>query len=390
MPDAFIDPNPILFTLFIIFGFCFLVQMLFYWAIFFRLSLREKRYEIHDMRYPDPGSRIPDRPPGVSVVICAHNEVHNLQHTLPKILNQDYPNFEVLVVNHASDDDTSSLLTDLADHHPHLKVVDIKRDLNFFTGKKFPLSIGIRSAKHDVILLTDADCKPAGKHWIRQMCDAFTDQKEIILGYGSYEKRSSILNKLIRYDTISIAIQYLSFALAGFPYMGVGRNLAYKKSIFFQERGFIAHYRISSGDDDLFINRVARKRNTGVMLDPGASTISEPKLSARQWIIQKKRHLSTGSHYKIKHKLILGLYTGTQVLFWVMLILLLAWKFAWIFVLSVLLFRVVSQYIVFGRCMHKLHEKDLIPFIPLLEWIMILFNSGVSVSNLIIKSRKWK
>ena len=395
MPDAFIDPNPILFTLFIIYGFCFIVQMFFYWVIFFRVGIKgqrdkgteaQKHKELSGIR--DPGSGI--QQPGVSVVICAHNEFHHLQHTLPQILEQDYPQYEVVVVNHASDDDTSSLLTDLADRYPHLNAVNINRDLNFFSGKKFPLSIGIRSAKNDIILLTDADCRPTSNQWIRLMSGAFSEQKEIILGYGSYEKRSGILNKLIRFDTVSIAIQYLSFALAGFPYMGVGRNLAYKKSLFLQEKGFISHYRISSGDDDLFINRVARKRNTGVMLDPGASTISVPKLSAGKWITQKKRHLSTGSHYKFKHKLLLGLYTGTQVLFWVMLILLLAWKFAWIVVLSVLLFKWVSQYIVFGHCMRRIQEKDLIPFIPLLEWILILFNIIVSVSNLIIKPSKWK
>ncbi|NQV03084.1 MAG: glycosyl transferase family 2, partial [Bacteroidia bacterium] len=190
--------------------------------------------------------------------------------------------------------------------------------------------------------------------------------------------------------TVSIAIQYLSFALAGFPYMGVGRNLAYKKTLFFQEKGFIAHYQISSGDDDLFINQVARKRNTGIMIEPGASTISEPKSSAGKWVTQKKRHLSTGSHYKINHKFLLGLYASVQILFWIILILLLSWKFAWIVVLSVLLFKWVSQYIVFGRCMSRMQEKDLIPYIPLLEWIILLLNLGVSLSNLVIKPRKWK
>ncbi len=389
MPDAFLDADPILFTLFIIYGFCFLVQMLFYWGIFFRIGTEAQRQK-GTSTIDNRASSIEHRATSISVVICAHNEFHNLQHTLPQILEQDYPQYEVVVVNHASDDETTELLAELSDLYSHLKIVDIKQDLNFFSGKKFPLSIGIRSAKYDFVLLTDADCRPASKQWIQLMSNAFTDQKEIILGYGSYEKRNGILNKLIRYDTISIAIQYLSFALAGFPYMGVGRNLAYKKSLFFQEKGFIAHYRISSGDDDLFVNRVARKRNTGVMTDPDGSTISEPKLSVGKWITQKKRHLSTGNHYKFKHKLLLGLYTGTQALFWVMLILLLAWQFAWVFVLSVLLFKWASQYIIFGRCMHRLEERDLIPFMPLLEWIMILLNIGISVSNLFIKPRKWK
>ena len=392
MPDAFINPNPLLFTLFIIFGFCFVVQMIFYWAIFYRLTLKgqRKRGTEGEQEIENRKSDIENPSPGVSVVICAHNEYYNLQKALPKILEQDYPQYEVIVVNHASDDDTSSLLSDLSDRYPHLNVVNINRDLNFFSGKKFPLSIGIRSAKYDIILLTDADCQPVSNAWIRLMSNAFSDQKEIVLGYGSYEKRKGILNRLIRFDTVTIAIQYLSFALAGLPYMGVGRNLAYKKSLFFQEKGFISHYRISSGDDDLFINRVARKQNTGVVLDPEASTISEPKLSIGKWITQKKRHLSTGGHYKFKHKLLLGLYASAQTLFWIMLILLLSWEFAWIVVLSVLLLKWISQYIVIGRCMNQMKERNLIPYIPLLEWVIILLNLGISISNLVIKPRKWK
>lgn len=379
MPEAFVSPNPVLFSLFILFGCCFLVQMVFYWAVFFRVSL-----------IADPGSWIPDPTEGVSVVICAHNECENLRKNLPLILEQDHLLFEVVVVDHASDDDTSLLLEDLASQYKHLKVVSIRKDLNFFSGKKFPLSIGIKSASYELILLTDADCRPAGNQWVRLMQEAFVDNREIILGYGPYEKRKGLLNALIRFDTVQVAMQYLSFALAGMPYMGVGRNLAYRKSLFYQQKGFIAHYRINSGDDDLFINRVARKKNTGVQRNPGAFTYSEPKTSFGKWFTQKRRHMTTGSHYRFVHKFLLGLYSVTQLSFWVMLILLLAWKFAWVFVLSVLLLKWVSQYVVVGRCMSQLQERKLIAWIPLLEWTFLLLQLAITGANLIVKPRKWK
>ncbi len=400
MPEAFVNPNPLLFFLFILFGFCFLVQMAFYWIIFFRVGKRYKpqgtRHEASGMRHEASESfvtrksDIGDSLKGVSVVICAHNEYHHLIHTLPQILEQDYPLFEVVVVDHASDDDTAFLLSELTDKYKHLKVVSIKKDLNFFTGKKFPLSIGIKSASHEIILLTDADCRPAGNQWIRLMQEAFINDKEIILGYGAYEKRKGILNALIRFETVQVAIQYLSFAMAGIPYMGVGRNLAYRKSLFYQEKGFISHYRISSGDDDLFINRVARKKNTGVQRDPGAFTYSEPKISTGKWFTQKRRHMTTGSHYRFIHKFLLGLYSSTQLLFWLFLVLLLAWNFAWLFVLSVLLLKWVSQYVVVGRCMNRLQEKQLIAWIPLLEWVTLLLQIVIVGSNFIVKPRKWK
>jgi biofilm PGA synthesis N-glycosyltransferase PgaC len=152
MPEAFVDPHPLLLALFIVFAFCFILQMAFLWGILFRLKKGKDAV-------------LPEEEPGVSVVICAHNEYLNLQEKLPLILAQDYPEFEVIVVNHASDDDTGFLLTGLSDHYPQLKIVDIQADRNFFTGKKFPLSIGIKSAKYDKVLLTDADCRPAGIQW---------------------------------------------------------------------------------------------------------------------------------------------------------------------------------------------------------------------------------
>jgi glycosyltransferase involved in cell wall biosynthesis len=391
MPDAFINPNPVLLVLFILYVFCFLVQVVFYWAVFFRVSLiRDPGSGIRDIVTPDRVSHISDHTTGVSVVICAHNEYRQLQRNLPIILEQDYPLFEVVVVDHASDDDTSILLSELGEKYKHLKVVSIQHDLNFFTGKKFPLSIGIKSAKHEIILLTDADCRPAGNQWVRLMQKAFTDDKDIILGYGPYEIRKGLLNALIRFETIQVAVQYLSFAMAGIPYMGVGRNLAYRKRLFYQEKGFISHYRINSGDDDLFINRVAHKKNTGVQRDPGSFTYSEPKESLGKWLTQKRRHMTTGTHYRFIHKFLLGLFGFSQLLFWVLLIWLLALKFAWIIDLSILLLLWISQYIVIGRSMKRLREKHLIGWIPLLELMTLALRIVITGTNFIVKPRKWK
>jgi cellulose synthase/poly-beta-1,6-N-acetylglucosamine synthase-like glycosyltransferase len=377
MPEAFVDPHPLLLALFIVFASCFILQMAFLWGILFRLKKGKDAV-------------LPEEEPGVSVVICAHNEYLNLQEKLPLILAQDYPEFEVIVVNHASDDDTGFLLTGLSDHYPQLKIVDIQADRNFFTGKKFPLSIGIKSAKYDKVLLTDADCRPAGIQWIRSMASAFRDKKEIVLGYGAYEKLPGFLNKMIRFDVATIAMQYLSYALSGIPYMGVGRNLAYRKSLFYRSNGFISHYRIRSGDDDLFINRVARKRNTTVMLNPDAFTFSNPKRTLGKWITQKKRHFSTATYYRPVHKFLLGLWSLTQALFWASLVALLSLQFAWIFVLGILGLMLVSRYVVYGRWLCRLQEKDLVWLLPVLELLMLLLNGGILLSNLVKKPARWK
>jgi len=217
-----------------------LVQLIYYWFIFSRLAFyNASKRPVSDQKLP------------VSVVICAKNEYHNLVRFLPLILEQEYAAFEVVVVNDASDDDTFYLLRELSDKYSRLNVVNIHQNLNFFVGKKFPLSIGIRSARYDTVLLTDADCFPAGPHWIDSMQSVFTAKTGIVLGYGAYIAQPGLLNKLIRFDTLHVAMQYMSLALAGLPYMGVGRNLAYHRELFFNSGGFMKHYKITSGDDDL-------------------------------------------------------------------------------------------------------------------------------------------
>jgi cellulose synthase/poly-beta-1,6-N-acetylglucosamine synthase-like glycosyltransferase len=360
-----------------LFAFVFLLQQVFYWVIFWRLG----RYRQTE-NFAAPKS--------VSVVICAHNEYHHLCETLPLILEQDYPDYEVLVVNHSSDDDTQYLLTDLEEKYPHLTTISIREELNFFSGKKFPLSIGIKSAKHDLVLLTDADCNPVSKDWIRHMQSAFMPKTEVVLGYGPYNRSAGLLNKLIRFDTAHIAIQYLSYALAGIPYMGVGRNLSYLKQVFYKNQGFIAHYRIRSGDDDLFINRVANRSNVGIMVHPGSYTFSDPKQTLGNWITQKKRHLSTSNLYKFKHKVLLGIYAFSLVAFYGLFILLLSLNWSVIPVLGIFLLRLVTQYIVLAACMRKLNEKDLVPFIPFYEILLLVFNAGILISNIIRKPTRWK
>ncbi len=377
MPEGLFDLRPLPLILLSIFFLLFAIQLIYYLVIFRRLGW-----------YRQTSSA--GKQTGVSVVICAHNEYYNLKENLPLILEQNYPEFEVLVVNHASDDDTAFLLAELEERYPHLKTLEIKHDLNFFTGKKFPLSIGIKSARYDIVLLTDADCKPASREWISQFQSTYTGNTEIVLGYGAYNRNSGFLNRLIRFDTAHIAIQYLSYALSGMPYMGVGRNLSYNKDLFYRNKGFISHYRIRSGDDDLFINRVARKDNTAIMVEPGSYTSSDPKRSFEKWFIQKQRHLSTSRHYQLKHKILLGTYSAGLWIYYLLFVLMVSFNLSVIPVIGIFSVRLLIQYIIWNRCLRRLGEKDLLPFVLFYEILLLLLNSGIMVSNLFHKSTRWK
>lgn len=354
-----------------------LVQLFYFWAIFSRLAFYRKQEKGND-RQP------------VSVVICARNEYHNLRRNLPMILEQDYPEFEVVVVNDSSDDDTAYYLKNLSATHKHLSIVHIHQNLNFFSGKKFPLSIGIKSAKYNLVLLTDADCRPASPLWLRLMQSGFVNKTDIVLGYGRYEPKPGILNKLIRFDTVWVAMQYLSYALARSAYMGVGRNLSYRKSLFYQANGFIYHYKIKSGDDDLFINKVATPENTRIEISQEAHTISEPKTDFGSWFRQKRRHLSTGRHYKMKHKLMLGGFITSQILFFVFFILSLLYFQNIYAAFTLYSLRMISALLIFKKVLNKLSEKNLLLYLLMFEVVFIVLNPIFALSAAITKQYRWR
>ena len=326
-----------------------LIQLYFYLYFFIRLSF-----------YKAAPEQIPQTLP-VSVIICARDEAANLAKNLMGSLAQQYPaTHEIIVVDDNSFDDSKYFLEALQKTYKQLNVVELKQEAKLIVGKKYPLSIGIRTAKHEIVLLTDADCVPASEFWINNMQAMYGKETEIVLGYGAHHKKKGLLNKLIRWETFHTALQYFSYALAGMPYMGVGRNLSYKKTIFFRHNGFSAHNNIPSGDDDLFINMAATKTNTTINIDEASFTLSEPATSWTKWMKQKTRHYSASKYYKPLHKFLLGAYSLSHFMFFPLLFLSLVF-FNWQYALIVFAIRFIIQSIVFYPSMKKLNEKDLFP-----------------------------
>lgn len=346
-------------VLFAVFVAVVLIQLFYYVYFFGRVATFRPRKKEHSQQHP------------VSVVICARDEDENLARHLPGILVQEYPTtHEVVVVNDNSLDDSKYLLAEFQKTFRHLQVIDLEQEAKLIAGKKFPLSIGIKEAKHEVVLLTDADCVPATEHWLYTMQDAFSNGVEVVLGYGAYKKQPGFLNKVIRFETFHTALQYFGYALAGKPYMGVGRNLAYRKSLFFKNKGFSSINQIPSGDDDLFINKVATKENTAVVIDPKAFTISQPKQTWKDWMRQKNRHYSTGKFYKKSHQLLLGLYTASLFLVYPLFIASMVF-FDWRWSLIPFVIRLVVVAFTWKKTMKRLGEEDL--FGAFLFWDIWLF-----------------
>ena len=329
-----------------------------------------------------------DFKPNVSIIICAKNEYNNLKNNLESILKQDHPTFEVIVVNDQSNDNTKFLLEDYEKRFNNLVIVNIDDNVNHTIGKKFALTIGIKTAKYDYLLLTDADCYVSSKYWISSMTHNFMSS-DIVLGYGSYEKLPGILNKMIRFDSYIVALQYLSFSLRSLTYMGVGRNLAYKKSLFFKNKGFANHLHIPSGDDDLFIAEVAKGRDVSIEISTNSHTISKTENTWRDWVRQKRRHFSTSPLYKRNIKLLLGLYPLSQLLFLSSLIILIVFKVNFIYWLPILVFKLCLSYIINYLLMKRLNCSDLILIQPLLEVFHLVFHGLLFVFSVNHTPKNW-
>ena len=349
--------------------------LLFYYLYFF-LKLNKKPISKSGFHKP------------ISIIICAKNEADNLKKFLPKVLEQDYPEFEVVVVNDQSTDGTAAILKNFEKSYPKLVIVTIDKHIKHWPGKKFALTLGIKTANHEYLLLTDADCLPNSSNWAKQMSSNFNNS-EIVLGFGGYQKRKGLLNKIIRFDTFNVAKQYLSYALAGVTYMGVGRNIAYKKSLFFENKGFAKHLHIPSGDDDLFIQEVANKDNVSVEIVTDAHTTSTVIERWKDWSYQKRRHITTAPLYKTKFKILLAVYPYAQFFFWTAIIILFVLKVPIAITTTILGLKLLTSYLINYKPMKQLNTIDLYWIHPIYEVMYLLVQGFFVLLNVVNKPKKW-
>jgi len=362
--------------LFYLFIFVVILQVGYYGFLFSKFS-RVKNKHTHSKTYP------------ISVIISCKNEAENLIKNLPKLLIQDYPSFEIIVVDDASTDETLSVLHSFETKNEILTILSIPKTASYNGNKKNALEKAIEIAQYEHLLFTDADCIPVSTSWITKMTTQFSDQKQLVLGYGSYEKKSGWLNKIIRYETLLTAWQYFSFAIIGKPFMGVGRNIAYTKSLFYQQNGFENHKNIRSGDDDLFVNEAATANNIGICWQQKSHTLSTPKTRLTEWIKQKRRHITTATSYKPMHQFLLGLFYISQLLFYGLLVVLLFNVNYIKFVLLLASLRFICYFISLIPTANKLKENDLIKYAAFLELFLIVLQLRIFISNLWKKPATW-
>jgi glycosyltransferase involved in cell wall biosynthesis len=328
----------------------------------------------------------------VSIIVCAQSEYDHLQVLVPALLNQQYSEFEIVLVDDASWDKTTDYFETLQSTEPRIKSVFITDDMKKNAkGKKLALTLGIKAAKHELLLFTDADCLPNSEHWITEMVKPYhtNPATEIVLGYSPFAKRHTFVNLMAQMENILTASSYFGYAMNRNPYMGVGRNLSYKKSLFFSVKGFANHHHIASGDDDLFIQDAANSQNTAVCVIPQAFVNTYAKKTFGEWFAQKVRHNYVGKYYKRKHRSQLGFFGVTQALVWAFLLACIIYeptRYWGLIVLGIFwLIKIPLMYQIF----RKLKRATYAFWLPLFDFLFVFYNIVFGAVTAFGKQKKW-
>ena len=358
-----------------------IVQIFYWWYLFSRLAFEEAS--------ANNSKQLKGNGEGVSVIVCAHNEIENLKALVPQLISQDHPRFEVIIVNDRSTDGSEHWLQAQRANLSNLKVISQLEIPPGINAKKQALTTGIEAAKYDILLLTDADCLPASGEWISTMTNRYQPDIDIVLGYSGYRYSRGFLNRFIRYETILTAIMYLSRALSGHPYMGVGRNISYRKSYFQQVNGLNRFMEITGGDDDLFVNQSAHGANTGVCIKKSGFTVSHAKTSWLAYFKQKKRHMSVGKYYQSRHLWLLGIFSASHTIFWSSLVSLLIASTLVNWIVAGFVLRQLAHSWVIKKSSEKLGEGINLLYLPLLDFLFSLFYLYTGIAALFSKKIDW-
>ena len=328
-----------------------------------------------------------DTPP-LSVILVAKDAASDLQKNLPAILEQDYPDFEVIVIyDQSSDDDCEDVLKLLEDKYPHLHHSFIPDSARYISHKKLGITMGIKASHHEWLVFTEPNCRPSSNQWLRKMARNFTNGTDIVLGYSNYEKTKGWFNRKVTFDTLMNTMRYLGKAVDGHPYTGCGRNLAYRKSLYYEQKGFTSHLNLQRGEDDLFINQVANGKNTRVEASPESIVRITAPHYQKDWYEDKLNYHLTSRLYKGFSRYLMGFETCTRLLFLLMVIVCIVYGIltqSWIVLgtaIMLWLLRYLMQVMVFRKTSIALGERKFYSTLLMFDWMQPLWNFRLKLSQ---------
>ena len=306
---TFPDNDLLSVVLLAVFAGCALVQCIYYLGVFLPLLLA--RYRQHTSLPASGGT------PPVSVIVCAHNDAERLSLLLPALLGQDYPEFEVVVVDNGSKDDTSSLLRMMEQQYEHLRFSEIGGEPAFVNTTYFAETIGIKSARYDLLVFTDASCRPTGPGWLASMQRAFSRKTDFVLGNCFVSRRPGMLNRLIRYDRFFHLVMGFGLSRMVRPHLGFGGNIAFRKQVFFEHSGFVRVAHMPVGNTPVYLSEAARRTDTTVMLQPESYMEEEPADTWKGWSLADGKHQRAFRCHPFVIRLLYALELLSRLLFYV-------------------------------------------------------------------------
>lgn len=328
---------------------------------------------------------------GISVIIIAQNDELNLQENLLQILEQEYPLFEVIVINENSNDDSEFVLHILTENYKNLKIINLQENINKFITRKFSLDIGIKSAKYDTIVITEPKCCPSSFSWLSHINEQMQNKKKkIAIGFCGIKPSKGFLNQFVQYDSVTNAMNCFSFALIGNPYTGVNENIAYSKDFFFRNGGLISQYRTHTGSNDIFVNRYANKSNTSVVLNKDSFTYCNSFSSYSFFKRNKINNYLAFKHFKFKDKFLLSLLPFDSLLLYLGIIFLIIIRFPWQYCIPVVVVKWLIQILYYKKCMKKFEIKNCYMLTPFMEVYFMFLHFNLFVKSLFIKKNKWE
>lgn len=359
--------------------FCACIAVLLFYHLYFHLRI---------FSFKKSPERHPKAP--VSVIVVANNEFKSLVKLIPVLLTQDYPTFEIILVDDRSYDETYEHFLAFSKTESRLKFLRVDETIETSSAKKFALTLAIKAAKYDDLVFIDADCMPTSEFWLHGMAFGFVNKKQITIGISPYQEEKTFLNKLIQFETGLTALNYISFALANIPYMAVGRNWGFKKQLFIDTKGYHPFNKIKGGDDDLFLQKIATAQNTSIVLDPSAYVVSAPKTTWTDWLEQKKRHYSVSKYYIPKIKFLLGLFHTSHFLAYILFIALLFSQEFRLYSSALFMLRLIIFWVSGSKAFRLLEAKVKWYFIPLFELTYSFTVITFGLLGLKAKKIKWR
>lgn len=302
--------TPVQVVVFLLLVVLFVVEVIYLFAIYNRVSQYARRAATARVVYASDL-------PSVSVVVYAHaEEAENLPNLLPALLAQDYPCYEVIVVNDAVSFEMQNAIALYECEYSNVYQTSVPETVYNVSRKKLGITLGVKAAKNDVIVLIESNCKPQGNSWLMSMARNFVPGIDVVLGYtrmvdNSGKKQSGFQ----AFNRALFAIRYLAYAIIGKPYMGVGSNMAYRKEVFFANKGFSATLNLHYGDDDLLINEIAHGRNTRVEIAPESIVESRHDNVKEAWDESRMKYGFTSKYLRTSSRRVFAIEMLVDILF---------------------------------------------------------------------------